>query len=167
VAKGLRELIVTKLPAERIGHLGRDSDHLLFHSNYRDMIWFGHSLEARVCLQASCERQTGALNRVNPCHIRLLHMREKGAPILLHHISRMLIPQSTLPLAQPATRMIEAIGTLSPYSFITPREDERMYDMHRLVRTATRLWAREEGVMVEAQRMALEHLCNIYPQSID
>jgi tetratricopeptide (TPR) repeat protein len=73
------------------------------------------------------------------------------------------IPHSILPSVQPAARMANAIGTLCSYSFIAPRDGEEIYDMHRLVHLAARVWVREEGVMVETQKTALEHLCGIFP----
>jgi tetratricopeptide (TPR) repeat protein len=53
--------------------------------------------------------------------------------------------------------------TLCSYSFIAPRDDEKTYDMHRLVHVAARVWAREDGAMAETQKTALEHLCDIFP----
>jgi hypothetical protein len=48
------------------------------------------------------------------------------------------IPESLLPPAQSKIKMAEAIGTLTAYSFITKREIERSFDIHRLVHLATR-----------------------------
>ncbi|GAB7336817.1 hypothetical protein MBLNU13_g11325t2 [Cladosporium sp. NU13] len=73
------------------------------------------------------------------------------------------IPHSILPSVPPATRMANAIGILCSYSFIVPRDDEKTYDMHRLVHVAARVWVREDGVMTETQKTALEHLCDIFP----
>jgi hypothetical protein len=73
------------------------------------------------------------------------------------------IPQSILPSLEPAARMTEAIGALGSYSFITSRDDEGTYDMHRLVHVAARGWAREEAMLAEVQRLAVQHLSDIFP----
>jgi hypothetical protein len=52
------------------------------------------------------------------------------------------IPKSLLPLAQSKIKMVEAIGTLTAYSFITKREIEQSFDLHRLVHLATQNWLR-------------------------
>jgi tetratricopeptide (TPR) repeat protein len=92
--------------------------------------------------------------------------RDADAADLLRYISCIewkSIPQSILPSIKPAARMMSAIGTLCSYSFITPRDDEGKYDMHRLVHVAARIWLRQEGLMVETQRRALKHLSDIFP----
>jgi hypothetical protein len=52
------------------------------------------------------------------------------------------IPESLLPLAQTKIKMVEAIGTLTAYSFITKREIEQSFNLHRLVHLATQNWLR-------------------------
>ncbi|GAB7336811.1 hypothetical protein MBLNU13_g11322t2 [Cladosporium sp. NU13] len=73
------------------------------------------------------------------------------------------IPRSILPAIEPEARMTTAIGTLCSYSFIAPRDDEKTYDMHRLVHVAARVWIQQKNLMVETQKKALEHLCDIFP----
>lgn len=73
------------------------------------------------------------------------------------------IPHSILPRIQPEARMEDAIGTLCSYSFLARREDENMYDMHRLVHLATRTWIRYKGRDVETGRTALAHLTKVFP----
>ena len=73
------------------------------------------------------------------------------------------IPRSILPAIEPEVRMTTAIGTLWSYSFITTRNDSKTYDMHRLVHVAARVWLRQNGLMVETQKRALQHLSNIFP----
>ncbi|KAK6428170.1 hypothetical protein LTR95_015688, partial [Oleoguttula sp. CCFEE 5521] len=73
------------------------------------------------------------------------------------------IPHSILPAVQPAARMTSAIGTLCSYSFITRREGEKQYDMHRLVHVAARIWADKNGSLADTQRRAMQHLSDIFP----
>lgn len=73
------------------------------------------------------------------------------------------IPHSILPRIQPEARMEDAIGTLCSYSFLAKREDENMYDMHRLVHLATRTWIRYKGREVETSRTASAHLTKVFP----
>jgi hypothetical protein len=73
------------------------------------------------------------------------------------------IPRSILPAIEPEARMTTALGTLWSYSFITARDDSKKYDMHRLVHVAARVWLQQNGLMVETQKRALEHLSNIFP----
>jgi NB-ARC domain len=50
------------------------------------------------------------------------------------------IPMSLLPPAPSKIKMTSAIGTLTAYSFITKREADQSFDLHRLVHLATRNW---------------------------
>ena len=47
------------------------------------------------------------------------------------------ILESLLPLAQTKIKMVEALGTLTAYSFITKQEIEQSFNLHRLVYLAT------------------------------
>ena len=53
------------------------------------------------------------------------------------------IPRSLLPPAQSLKKAIDAIGTLSAYSFFTKQADQS-FDLHPLVHLATRNWLRRE-----------------------
>jgi tetratricopeptide (TPR) repeat protein len=55
------------------------------------------------------------------------------------------IPVSLLPPASHQLEADEAIGILKAYAFITKRESHDSFDMHRLVRLATRNWLDKEG----------------------
>ncbi|MCJ1471106.1 hypothetical protein MMC07_009754 [Pseudocyphellaria aurata] len=57
------------------------------------------------------------------------------------------IPLSLLPLSQSRKQMVEAIGTLSAYSFITKRAADQAVDLHRLVHLATRNWLHTEDAL--------------------
>ena len=75
------------------------------------------------------------------------------------------IPLSILPSVLPEDRMVSAIGTLCGYSFIVKRDEEDMYDMHRLVHLATRIWVKEHGTAAVAAEKAIQHVSNIFPNA--
>src|SRR5437764_5961865 len=73
------------------------------------------------------------------------------------------IPHSLLPVAQPEAQTASAIGTLCSYSFLARRDNERKYDMHRLVHLATRIWLLQNGRDVATKQEALQHLSQVFP----
>ena len=54
--------------------------------------------------------------------------------------------------------MVNAIGTLCAYAFLTPRNSDDFYDMHRLVHIATKVWLRSYGVIEGSQDSTAAHL---------
>jgi tetratricopeptide (TPR) repeat protein len=83
------------------------------------------------------------------------------------------VPASLLWPGSTKLATIEALGTLSAYTFITERQQqqsntgaphrEKAYNMHRLVRLATRNWLRENGQWQEWASKALTRLVEIVP----
>ena len=73
------------------------------------------------------------------------------------------IPQSLLPPAQSKKGGLDAIGTLTAYSFITRRPEDQSFDLHRLVHLATRNWLREENSFAQWSGKALARLADIFP----
>jgi tetratricopeptide (TPR) repeat protein len=83
------------------------------------------------------------------------------------------VPESLLWLGNTKLATTEALGTLSAYAFITERQQEqistgalrqeRTFDMHRLVRLATRNWLQENGQWQEWVSEALARLVEIVP----
>ena len=57
------------------------------------------------------------------------------------------IPQFLLPSSESKKKTINAIGTLSAYSFVTKRSADQSLDLHRLVHLATRNWLRSSGAL--------------------
>ena len=55
------------------------------------------------------------------------------------------IPHSILPEAESEARITSAVGMLCSYSFLTKRQDEKTYDMHRSVHLAARIWNSRHG----------------------
>ncbi|KKA23726.1 kinesin light chain 1, partial [Rasamsonia emersonii CBS 393.64] len=75
------------------------------------------------------------------------------------------VPQSLLPPAKSKKRMIEAIGTLSAYSFITKRPADSSLDLHRLVHLATRNWLQMENSLSKWVAKAIVRLDEVFPSN--
>ena len=73
-----------------------------------------------------------------------------------------MIPQSLLPPAESKREALEAIGTLTAYSFIAKQKDHT-FDLHRLVHLATRSWLREQKSLTEWIRKATARLADVFP----
>ena len=76
---------------------------------------------------------------------------------------RQNIPRSLLPMARSKRRAIDAIGTLTAYSFITKRKSDDLFDMHRLVHIATRNWLKQENKWRSWNQKALQQMNAIFP----
>ena len=72
------------------------------------------------------------------------------------------IPLSLLP---PATKLkqLEAIGTLSSYAFITKRNGQDSYEIHRLVQIAMHNWLKTKGQMSLWSGKALIQVVKVFP----
>ena len=71
-------------------------------------------------------------------------------------------PYSLLPPAAKASKT-EAIGTLKAYAFITQREGQNSYDIHRLVQLAARNWLKEQGELNLWATKTLLQLADEFP----
>ncbi|KID85971.1 kinesin light chain [Metarhizium guizhouense ARSEF 977] len=71
------------------------------------------------------------------------------------------IPKSLLPTARKI-KALEAIGTLKAYAFITQREGQDSFDMHRLVRLAMQNWLENEGLK-SCVTSAIQRLDQAFP----
>ncbi|KAH8684353.1 hypothetical protein BGZ60DRAFT_502573 [Tricladium varicosporioides] len=76
---------------------------------------------------------------------------------------RQNIPQSILPIPPSKKKAIDAIGTLTAYSFITKHDLDNLFDVHRLVHIATRNWLRNESKLTVWTDKALVRLADIFP----
>jgi tetratricopeptide (TPR) repeat protein len=95
-----------------------------------------------------------------------IHKHNEVAAGLLAFISQIewkAIPYSILPAAEPEAQMAGAIGTLCSYSFLERRQHGEMFDMHRLVYLATRIWIRQNGREAKTRKVALKHLSKVFP----
>ncbi|OCK72799.1 hypothetical protein K432DRAFT_430890, partial [Lepidopterella palustris CBS 459.81] len=75
------------------------------------------------------------------------------------------VPLSLLPPAQTKKKEIDAIGTLSAYSFITKRPADQCFDLHRLVHLATRNWLREQKLLSEWTAKTIARLAEVFPNN--
>ena len=73
------------------------------------------------------------------------------------------IPQLILPTVEPEEKIVHAMGTLYAYAFVVRRIDEEIYDLHRLVHMATRVWLGEYGPAVEKTEKAIRHVALVFP----
>ncbi|KAL4749727.1 P-loop containing nucleoside triphosphate hydrolase protein [Aspergillus terricola var. indicus] len=75
------------------------------------------------------------------------------------------IPQSLLPLSGSRLEMIDALGLLSAYSFITIQPGSRFITLHRLVHLATRNWMRDKEQFSVYISKAADRLSEIFPDN--
>jgi tetratricopeptide (TPR) repeat protein len=73
------------------------------------------------------------------------------------------IPPSLLPIIRPEARMINTIGTICSYGFLTRRENEDVYDMHRLVHLAIKIWLSREKREAEVRKAAMKYMADVFP----
>ncbi|KAK4118133.1 hypothetical protein N657DRAFT_556210, partial [Parathielavia appendiculata] len=73
------------------------------------------------------------------------------------------IPQSLLPGSESTEQLVDAIGTLCAYAFLTRRGHSKIFDMHNLVHLATRIWVQREGLIATTDEKATRHLATIFP----
>ncbi|KAK4150281.1 putative kinesin light chain [Chaetomidium leptoderma] len=75
------------------------------------------------------------------------------------------IPRSILPGCQSEEQMVRAIGTLCAYAFLSRRGESNVYDMHRLVHMATRVWVNQRGRARQEVRKAIRHVTKVFPSA--
>ena len=73
------------------------------------------------------------------------------------------IPLSLLPPVDDELEADEAIGTLKAYAFITEREEQDSFDIHRLVRLAMRNWLDKEGEREKCITDVIQRLAKMFP----
>ncbi|KAI9706228.1 MAG: hypothetical protein M1812_008242, partial [Candelaria pacifica] len=78
-------------------------------------------------------------------------------------IENKAIPQSILPSIEPKEQMVHAIGTLRAYAFVTRPGNGDMYEMHRLVHLATKVWLYKYGTTMGLNEKVAAHLVQIFP----
>ncbi|MCJ1307313.1 hypothetical protein MMC25_000959 [Agyrium rufum] len=91
---------------------------------------------------------------------------DTAAADILAFISRIepkAIPRSILPELQSEEQVAHGIGTLRAYAFMVRRGDSEVYDVHRLVHFATRIWVQKCGVAAQTTKIAIEHLAAAFP----
>jgi hypothetical protein len=74
-----------------------------------------------------------------------------------------MILQSLLPDARSRKQMLEAIVTLTAYSFNAKTSDGRFYNTHRLMHRASRNGLKERRMLVGCATNVLTRLTNVFP----
>ncbi|RDW63389.1 hypothetical protein BP6252_10934 [Coleophoma cylindrospora] len=78
-------------------------------------------------------------------------------------VSRENIPQSLLPAGVTELDELEAVGTLTAYSFLTKQENPTIFDMHRLVHLVIRNWLRSQNQLARQAEITLSRLLEVLP----
>jgi hypothetical protein len=73
------------------------------------------------------------------------------------------IPKSLL-FSNDVIETDKTIGTLKAYAFIVQRAEQESYDMHRLVRLATRNWLRQTGALLETATSTINQIRTKFPK---
>ncbi|KAK5290627.1 hypothetical protein LTR99_011028 [Exophiala xenobiotica] len=73
------------------------------------------------------------------------------------------IPVSLFSQGEDELAVDEAIGTLKAYAFITEREDQQSFDVHRLVQLAMRNWLQTQGQQEFWIEETMQRLADIFP----
>lgn len=80
------------------------------------------------------------------------------------------IPESLLPDATSPKELLEIIGTLTGYSFVRRQTQSlpygSLYDIHRLVRLATRAWLKSEGTLREYIERTVKQVDRLFPDPV-
>lgn len=79
------------------------------------------------------------------------------------YIEQKAIPQSILPCSSSEEELEHAIGTLCGYAFFVRRGDDDVFDMHRLVHLATRVWSQKHDLVEKSKHKVIQHLDSIFP----
>ena len=69
-----------------------------------------------------------------------------------------MIPLTLLISAPTKKKLLDALGTLVAYSFITKEARGRFLNVHRLVHLATRSWIRDQGILDKWAQRAMQRL---------
>ncbi|KAI1340781.1 kinase subdomain-containing protein [Xylariaceae sp. FL0016] len=74
------------------------------------------------------------------------------------------ISQSILPKLSSEEELERSIGVLCGYAFLVRRGDDDVFDMHRLVHVAIRVWLQQNGDIDQAESDAVRHLISTFPE---
>ncbi|KAH7136844.1 hypothetical protein B0J13DRAFT_506566 [Dactylonectria estremocensis] len=95
-------------------------------------------------------------------------IREKDAPAanilsFISHIEPKAIPRWILPEMESEQQLTKAIGTLCGYGFLSRRGDGEIFEMHRLVHLATRIWTDKKNITKQTGQDAAQRLAAVFP----
>ncbi|KAL2812670.1 nucleoside phosphorylase domain-containing protein [Aspergillus cavernicola] len=97
------------------------------------------------------------------CQVQKLDQLASNYLSLMACVDPRNIPQSFLPQSASKKKMIDALGLLSAYSFITIQLGSGSITLHRLVHLATRNWIKKEGQFLLYIRKAADRLSKTFP----
>ncbi|KAI0160872.1 hypothetical protein GGR52DRAFT_586203 [Hypoxylon sp. FL1284] len=89
---------------------------------------------------------------------------EAAANLLLFisYIEHKAIPKLLLPNPWSDEELEHAVGTLVAYAFLVRQEDEDIYDMHRLVHLAAKLWRNGQKELKPGIEEVIRHLKSVF-----
>ena len=96
---------------------------------------------------------------------QIKHEEPMAADILFYlaFLENKAIPLKILPRSGSEGDLIHAIGTLTGYSFMSRHGD--VFEMHRLVHRAIKIWMQNEGIALYWKEQTLAHLADVFPSS--
>ena len=95
-----------------------------------------------------------------------IRKEEPGAALILFTLAffeNKAIPFEILPSVGSEGDLIHAIGILVGYSFLSRQGDGKMYEMHRLVHHAIKIWMQNQKLADQWGEQTIRHLVNIFP----
>ncbi|KAH8429659.1 uncharacterized protein LDX57_007331 [Aspergillus melleus] len=116
-------------------------------------------------------RYEGIQNPIAKTWLISFHQVQKLDPRAAEYLSLMAcvdsrnIPRSLLPQPTSELEMIESLGLLSAYSFITIQPENDLITLHRLVHLATRNWLKKESQFPFYVTRAAERLDEVFPHN--
>lgn len=82
----------------------------------------------------------------------------------LAFLENRMIPLSILPISGSKGEMAHAIGALIGFSFLSEQRDgNEIYDMHRLIHRAVKIWMQRENIDDVWRMKVVSHLAKIFP----
>ena len=96
----------------------------------------------------------------------MIKREEPAAADILFFISFLenkAIPLSILPRAGSEGDLTHAVGALVGYSFLKSEGGNDMYDMHRLVQQAVKIWMQKDNITSLWRQKTTSHLADIFP----
>jgi tetratricopeptide (TPR) repeat protein len=82
----------------------------------------------------------------------------------ISYVESRAIPHKILP-RDTDEELEHAIGTLCGYAFLSQRDDSEVFDMHRLVHLAARIWTRDGSETTRTKGAMLTHFGAIFPRA--
>ncbi|KAK5637127.1 hypothetical protein RRF57_012839 [Xylaria bambusicola] len=153
IAQAAAFLNVTQLSVKKYLERLRRTEQSLINLMSQEFSDDGRYPESRNAVATTWLVSFDQIRRINSTAAELL--------CFLSCVERQDIPQSMLP-EPPGEDVETAIDVLCEYAFLVRRGDD-MFNMHRLVHIAIRVWVRNQNAVEETQSNAVRHLASIFP----